>query len=111
MARQQLLKVLKTLPAGTPVALFVLGQKLELAHGFSSDPAEIAKAAERIRPQVSEMLTTEAQQKEDIAQIMSAAATGASSQGSPAPAGLMTQSYKDTEALRTNTRRCSNRRA
>jgi len=105
VARQQLVKVLKTLPAGTPVALFMLGQqRLELLHGFSNDPAEITAAAERIRPQISEMLTTNAEQTQAIADMAGASAMAASSHGSPAPSGLMTQSYKDTEALRTNTR-------
>ena len=105
VARQQLVKVLKTLPAGTPVALFMLGQqRLELLHGFSNDPTEITKAAERITPQVSQMLSTNAEQTQAIADMGGASAMAASSHGSPAPSGLMTQSYKDTEALRTNTR-------
>ncbi len=103
VARQQLVKVLKTLPAGTPVALFMLGQqRLELLHGFSNDPTEITKAAERIRPQVSQMLSTNAEQKEALAQIAAASGAAASSYGSPGPIG--DQAYKDTEALRTNTR-------
>ncbi len=106
VARQQLVKVLKTLPAGTPVALFMLGQqRLELLHGFSNDPTEITKAAERIRPENSQMLTTEVQQQQDIADMNKIYSEGASSRyGSPAPSGLMTQSYKDTEVLRTGTR-------
>jgi VWFA-related protein len=114
VARQQLVKVLKTLPAGTPVALFMLGQqRLELLHGFSNDPTEITKAAERIRPQVSEMLTTHAQQLDDVAQIKGTAAAAASPNGSPENAnnvGSLTKkdhlsiTYKNVEALRTNTR-------
>ena len=102
LARIALIKVLKSLPPETPIALFVLGQRLELTHGFSNDVAKLTAAAERIHPQPSMMLTSDSDMKSALAQIAGAAEAGASSHGSPGIASG--QAYKDTEALRTNTR-------
>ena len=109
VARQQLVKLLKTLPAGTPVALFMLGQqRLELLHGFSNDPTEITKAAERIRPQVSQMLIDECRATKSAIwrtspQLRPAAAIDRMAAG----ASKQMKRYKDIEACGPNTRTLS----
>jgi VWFA-related protein len=61
--RRDMLELLKSLPANTPVAVFLLGQSLEVVQNFSSDPARLraavdkamsARASEQVRPQDNE---------------------------------------------------------
>lgn len=50
-ARMQMVKFLRSVPPGHRVALFVLSNRLHMVQGFTSDSAELAKAAETIDPQ------------------------------------------------------------
>ncbi len=47
-ARQQMVKLLPTLPADTPVAVFLLGDRLTLLRGFTSNPALLRAAANKV---------------------------------------------------------------
>lgn len=49
-ARMQMVRFLRSVPPGHRVALFVLGNRLQMVQGFTSDSAELAKAAETINP-------------------------------------------------------------
>ena len=57
-ARSQLLQLLKSIPTGSPVALFVLTHNLEMLQGFTQDPAQLLQAAELLNPAKSQILTT-----------------------------------------------------
>lgn len=49
-ARQQLLKFLQTLPSGQQVALFVLGNRLQMVQDFTGSSDRLIEAARKIRP-------------------------------------------------------------
>lgn len=49
-ARQQLLKFLRTLPSGQQVALFVLGDRLQMVQDFTGSSDRLIEAARRISP-------------------------------------------------------------
>ena len=46
--RIQMVRLLKTLPTDTPVAVFLLGHTLRLVQGFTSDPALLRAAADKV---------------------------------------------------------------
>ena len=46
-ARQEMLRMLTTLPAGTPVAVLLLGQSVVVAQDFTSDPALLRAALDK----------------------------------------------------------------
>lgn len=56
--RHDMLKYLSTVPSGTQVAVFTLGSRLSMITGFTTDPAEVAKALGpgRGQPQKSPVL-------------------------------------------------------
>lgn len=56
--RERLLEYLKTIPAGTRVAVFTLGSKLRIIEGFTTDSSVIERALEekRGRPEVSPIM-------------------------------------------------------
>jgi VWFA-related protein len=68
-ARLQMLKFLKTLPAGERTALFTLGTKLRLIQTFTGDSQVLASAASKLLSSPSPLLLTEAehQRQEDDA--------------------------------------------
>jgi VWFA-related protein len=49
-ARRQLLKFLETMPSGQQVALFVLGQHLQMVQDFTGSSDRLIEAAKKIRP-------------------------------------------------------------
>lgn len=67
--RNQLIKYLKTVPPGTRVAIFVLGSRLRLVRGFTSDFSGLSVALddkkEGIRPQVTRYLPTPSQRADE----------------------------------------------
>jgi len=110
-ARKQLISVLKSMPAGQPVALFLLAQRLEMLQGFSTDPAVLANVAEKLNPNTSGLLTTEGQRESAIGHTAYAAAMSTPGQvGSNATvlkSGTVQrqlQGYHDMEALRNEQR-------
>jgi VWFA-related protein len=65
-AREQLIKVIYSLPAGHPVALFTLTSQLTLVQGFSSNPQALIDAALALKIVPSKLLTTEAKRQQQI---------------------------------------------
>jgi VWFA-related protein len=68
-ARKQLLEMLKTLPKGHPVSLYLLTNRLTMIQGFTDDPERLLLAAESLRISRSHVLTTEAQRQQQEGQI------------------------------------------
>ncbi|HWS97659.1 MAG TPA: VWA domain-containing protein, partial [Candidatus Methylomirabilis sp.] len=64
-ARNQLLQLLRSLPKGQPVALFVLTRQLEMLQGFTQDPDELLRRAEAVMPSKSQDLTTMTERERD----------------------------------------------
>lgn len=74
IVRDQLTKLLNSLPPGRPVALFELTSRhLEMLEGFTDEPADLIKAAKAIRPEQSPLVTSEAERQHDIGTIEAAA--------------------------------------
>jgi len=54
-ARAQMVRLLKTLPSETPIAVFLLGNSLRLLQGFTTDPALLRSAVDKaLNPQFAE---------------------------------------------------------
>lgn len=102
--RLALVDVLKSLPAGRPVALFVLGQRLEMRQGFTTETSELIRSAEQLEQRNAGLLTTTTEREKDVADINYLSTAGAGSGGSPAGNGRMLQTYTDSEDLRTRSR-------
>ncbi len=76
IVRDQLMKLLNSLPRGRPVALFELTSRhLEMLEGFTDEPADLVKAAKGIRPEQSPLVTSEAQRQQDVGAVEAAART------------------------------------
>ncbi len=116
-ARSQLLQLLKGIPAGKPVALFVLTQRLEMLQGFTEDPKQLVQMAELLDPAKSQILTTMVERERTVANIIATAQqaapavnTGAGGGGFSSDsmvynqASRIEQSYNDYEAFRTTDR-------
>ena len=74
IVRDQLTKLLNSLPAGRPVALFELTSRhLEMLEGFTYDPSSLVKAAKAIRPEQSPLVVSEGERESDIGTIEAAA--------------------------------------
>jgi VWFA-related protein len=73
-ARKQLLALLRNVPKGRPVALYVLTNRLVMVQGFTDEPEQLMKAAENLRPSRSHVLTTEAQRQQEVGQVTAATA-------------------------------------
>ena len=52
-ARQEMLKYLAKLPAGQPVAVFVLGNRLRMIQDFTTDPQMLKAAVAKLKDQSS----------------------------------------------------------
>jgi VWFA-related protein len=52
-ARWQMIKFIKALPPGKPVALFSLGSSLKMIAGFTTNSDDLVAAAEKVRPAVN----------------------------------------------------------
>jgi VWFA-related protein len=100
-ARQQMLDYLKTLPPGTPIAIFTLASRLRIVQGLSADPralyAAIRSAASNPRP--SPVLDTATDQALDTS-VADASNIGASQQAVSA----MQQFEADETAMQTDQR-------
>lgn len=116
-ARSQLIQLLRSLPKGQPVALFVLTRQLEMLQGFTQDPAELLRQAEMILPSKSPDLTTMAERERDAGRILSTSQQSASMGAGPAQAGnvdtssissaqasRILQNYNDHEAFQNSDR-------
>ena len=68
-ARNQLLEMLKSLPKGRPVSLYLLTNRLTMIQGFTDNPEKLLQAAESLRPARSHVLTTEAQRQQQVGQV------------------------------------------
>jgi VWFA-related protein len=68
-ARKQLLEMLKALPKGRPVSLYLLTSRLTMLQGFTDDPEKVLQAAESLKLSRSHVLTTEAQRQQQEGQI------------------------------------------
>jgi len=68
-ARKQLIDMLRTIPKGQPVALYMLTSKLQMVQAFSDDPDKLIKSAESLKPNRSHVLTTEAERQHTVGQI------------------------------------------
>jgi VWFA-related protein len=114
-ARNQLLQLLKAVPRGEPVALFVLTRQLEMLQGFTQDPEQLLRMAEMLDPAKSQILTTMVERERTVGSI---AATSAQAAAAPTGPGgnidtstmvylqtaRISQSYNDYEAFRTTDR-------
>jgi VWFA-related protein len=109
--------LLKSIPRGQPVALFVLTRHLEMLQGFTQDPAQLLKSAELLDPGKSQLLTTMVERERTLSQIAATAAQAAPSNAGPAgapsfsadsfafaQASRIGQAYNDHEAFRTTDR-------
>ncbi len=116
-ARNQLLQLLRTLPQGQPVALFVLTRQLEMVQGFTQNPEELVRRAELLQPSKSQDLTTMAERERETSRIVTTAQQAAPQGGAPtnAPAystdsiafgqaSRIAQNYNDHEAFRSTDR-------
>ncbi len=116
-ARNQLLQLLRSLPKGQPVALFVLTRQLEMVQGFTQDPEELIRRAEMLQPSKSQDLTTMAQRERDTGRIVSTAQQAVASSAAPAGAAAyntdslaygqasrISQNYNDHEAFQNSDR-------
>jgi VWFA-related protein len=68
-ARAQMLRLLKTLPAGQTVALFELGAKLRMIAGFTTRSEDLVAAASKIVAHRSETLDSPDEREEDNHQL------------------------------------------
>jgi VWFA-related protein len=73
-ARKQLLELLRTIPKGRPVALYVLTNRLTMIQGFTDEPERLLKAAEALSRATSHVLTTEAQRQQEVGRVAAATA-------------------------------------
>ena len=115
-ARNQLLQLLRSLPKGQPVALFVLTRQLEMVQGFTQNPEELIQRAEMIQPSHSQDLTTTAQRERDIGRIVSTAQQAVAVPSGPGggsvdatslgygQASRIAQNYNDHEAFQNSDR-------
>ena len=116
-ARHQLIQLLKSVPQGQPVALFVLTRQLEMLQGFTQDPAQLLQSAELLNPEKSQILTTVVERERTISGITSNAQQAAPSMGAATPGGSVdptslayaqatrvAQGYNDHEAFRSTDR-------
>src|SRR5476651_1435087 len=58
-ARQEMLKYLSKLPAGQPVAVFLLGNRLRMIQDFTTDPQMLREAGAKLKDQSSPTLQTD----------------------------------------------------
>ena len=113
-ARNQLLQLLRSLPQGQPVALFVLTRQLEMVQGFTQNPEELVRRAELLQPSKSQDLTTMAERERETSRIVTTAQQAAPQGGAPAnapaystdsiafgQASRIAQNYNDHEAFRS----------
>jgi VWFA-related protein len=68
-ARKQLIDVLRTIPKGQPVALYLLTSKLTMIQSFTDDSDKLLKSAENLKPNRSHVLTTEVERQHTEGQI------------------------------------------
>ena len=54
-AREEMIKYLRTIPEGQPVAVYSLGRRLTLLQDFTSDPAALKKAAQNLKTEASRL--------------------------------------------------------
>jgi VWFA-related protein len=54
-AREEMIKYLRTIPEGQPVAVYSLGRKLTLLQDFTSDPSILKKAAQDLKTEASRL--------------------------------------------------------
>jgi VWFA-related protein len=69
-AKQELIKFLKSVPPGTPVALYVLNTRPRMAQGFTTNQKALLETAESLKPERSSALTTEAERQRLIGQAI-----------------------------------------
>ena len=69
-AKQELIKFLKSVPSGTPVALYVLNTRPRMAQGFTTNQKALLETAESLKPERSSALTTEAERQRLIGQAI-----------------------------------------
>src|SRR5450755_689313 len=116
-ARSQLLQLLKAVPRGEPVALFVLTRQLEMVQGFTRDPDQLLRSAEMLNPAKSQVLTTMVERERTVNTIANTAQQAAPLSGTPAfgpsydadsiaysQAARIAQGYNDHESFRTTDR-------
>lgn len=68
-ARSEMLKFLRSVPANSRLALFVLGTQVRVISGFTQNSAALAKAAEKTMVEVSPLLTTQADREQATGDI------------------------------------------
>lgn len=89
-ARKQMIRFLENLPAGRPIALFVLTSKLHMVQGFSGDSGNLVTAAKALLVSPSLLLSPEAQQQqEEIGATALETVGGPSSMGPNQTSGSM----------------------
>ncbi|HEY4900242.1 MAG TPA: VWA domain-containing protein [Terriglobales bacterium] len=116
-ARSQLLQLLKAVPRGEQVALFVLTRQLEMVQGFTQDPEQLLRSAEMLNPAKSQVLTTMVERERTVSSITSTAQQAAPASGTPvsgpsystdsiaySQAARIAQGYNDHESFRNTDR-------
>jgi len=100
LARNQLQKIAQALPAGQPVALFVLTNKLVMVQAFTRDPNTMLLAVQRLKTERSQLLTTEAELQHDIGRATYASQTLV--ENLPSQAASSAQNVADFQSNMTN---------
>ncbi len=105
-ARQQMIQFLKTLPPDEKVALFVLGSRLRMIAGFTTESSQLVAAATKVMPDRSTMLDSPEDRmnaEDDIKKLEEMSYPGGMG-GEASMFSKMRQFLADTEAYRTGTR-------
>jgi VWFA-related protein len=92
-ARKEMLKVLKGLPGGRQISVFILSAKLDLVQGFSDKSDVLVAAVDKIMRERSTLLTTEAERQSTLGfteEIGRIAAPTISAPGAPSSVTLPT---------------------
>jgi VWFA-related protein len=114
-ARNQLLKLLKAVPRGEPVALFVLTRQLEMLQGFTQDPQQLVQAVELLDPAKSQLLTSMVERERTVTGIVNTSRQAVANVTTPvgqfdsgslsySQAARILQGYNDRESFRTTDR-------
>ncbi len=101
-ARRQMIEFVKALPSGKPVAVFVLGRKLRMIAGFTTDSEELVAAATKVRPALPQL--DEENPIGGPPAVPSPTVDSTGSSGPPAIADLMSQFLFEDDDFRTGDR-------
>lgn len=105
-ARAQMIEYMKTVPAGTSMAIFTLASHLQMVEGFTTNAAKLAAAMKSKGTASSQSVITEPQNSSAQRDIEQAVADVGADSDSPSPEviGAMLQFESDLTDFQTNMR-------